>query len=405
MFIYIINMFNMNVVLFVGLLMAPFMEAIELRSEVECASCGSPHKGRFDKWISDFKMRFRDNGHYECTFKKWVDNDKYIEKVNAKNMTYTLGHNHLSGMDSQDYSKYVNGFALGDYITNIDSDLQPLNRIHMKDALEEIKCISSCVHEYDKDHKFKSLDCVNSCVQEEHRDEYSLGFKSVPDSIDWVSNGAVTPVKNQGQCGSCWSFSTTGALEGAYYVTYGSLPSFSEQELVDCDNRSGGGKDHGCNGGLMDNAFSWIEKNGGLCSEDSYPYTSGTTQTAGNCEETCSNIANSKVSGYIDVKKSSDDAMMDALSQQPVAIAIQADQKDFQLYKSGVFTGDCGTQLDHGVLVVGYGTQDGDDYYRVKNSWGTTWGDQGYIYLGRGSEFNKGQGQCGMLLQASYPLF
>jgi C1A family cysteine protease len=96
--------------------------------------------------------------------------------------------------------------------------------------------------------------------------------------------------------------------------------------------------------------------------------------------------------------------MMDALSKQPVSIAIQADQKDFQLYKSGVYTGSCGTKLDHGVLTVGYGTLDGADYYRVKNSWGTTWGDEGYIYLGRGSEFNNGAGQCGMLMQPSYPV-
>lgn len=397
-------MFSMNVVLFLGLLIAPFTKGYDFINDVECASCGSPHKARFDQWVANFEIRFRNNKHYEGTFKKWLDNDKYIEEVNAQNRTYTLGHNHLSGMDSEEYSKYVKGFALGDYLTNIDNNVDRVNHINVKDALGEIKCITSCVKDYDKEHKLKSVECINSCIEEDMEAEYSLGYKGVPDSIDWVSKGAVTPVKNQGQCGSCWSFSTTGALEGAYYVTYGTLPSFSEQELVDCDNRAGGGRDHGCNGGLMDNAFSWIEKNGGLCSEDSYPYTSGTTKTAGACDDSCTNIANSQVTGFVDVKKSSDDAMMQALSQQPVSIAIQADQKDFQLYKSGIFTGDCGTQLDHGVLVVGYGSKNGEDYYRVKNSWGTTWGDQGYIYLGRGSEFNHGQGQCGMLLQASYPL-
>jgi cathepsin L len=153
----------------------------------------------------------------------------------------------------------------------------------------------------------------------------------------------------------------------------------------------------------MDSAFSWIEKNGGLCTEGDYPYTSGTTKTAGTCQTTCSNVDDSQVITYTDVPASSDSDMMSALAKQPVSIAIQADQKDFQLYKSGVFTGACGTQLDHGVLTVGYGTLDGVDYYLVKNSWASTWGDNGYIKLGRGDEFNNGDGQCGMLMQASYP--
>ena len=174
--------------------------------------------------------------------------------------------------------------------------------------------------------------------------------------------------------------------------------------MVSCDNFQNGGKDHGCNGGLMDNAFNWISKNGGLCTEAEYPYTSGDTRNAGTCETTCSIVTDSDIKSYVDVKPNSDDAMMSALNQQPVSIAIQADQKDFQLYKSGVFTGSCGTQLDHGVLVVGYGTSEGEDYYLVKNSWGTTWGDKGYIKLGRGDEYNNGHGQCGMLMQGSYPV-
>jgi C1A family cysteine protease len=224
------------------------------------------------------------------------------------------------------------------------------------------------------------------------------------DAIDWTTKGAVTGVKDQGQCGSCWSFSTTGALEGAYFLKYGTLESFSEQNFVDCDNFKNGGRDMGCNGGLMDNAFNWAAKNGGVCTEKDYPYTSGATRKAGDCKQsTCDKVANVAPKSHTDVPTNSDDAMMSALTQQPVSIAIQADQKDFQLYKSGVFTGECGTQLDHGVLAVGYGTESGTDFYKVKNSWGTTWGDKGYILLGRGSEYNKGAGQCGMLMSASFP--
>jgi C1A family cysteine protease len=151
---------------------------------------------------------------------------------------------------------------------------------------------------------------------------------------------------------------------------------------------------------MMDDAFSWINKNGGLCSEESYPYISQDGEVE-KCETTCDLVPKSQIQSWVNVA-SNDNALMTAIAQQPVSVAIEADQIDFQLYKSGVLTGTCGTTLDHGVLVVGYGTENGEDYYLVKNSWGTSWGDEGYIKLGRGPQYIDGQ--CGILLEASYPV-
>ena len=310
---------------------------------------------RFNEWKEQFSIKIYNDVHYNELFSKWVDNDKFIDLHNSRNLTYILGHNQFSGMNIEDFRSYL-GF--NGYVPRINN----------------------------------------------LRTETLKNIESLPTSVNWVEKGGVTPVKNQGQCGSCWSFSTTGALEGAYYIKYGKLPSFSEQQLVDCDNFKNGGKDHGCNGGLMDNAFNWIGKNGGLCTEEEYPYVSGTTQTAGTCQTSCELVDNSIIKSHIDVPKSSDNSMMEAISKQPVSVAIEADQKEFQLYKSGVFSGSCGTNLDHGVLVVGYGSNTNGDFYLIKNSWGTTWGDNGYIYIGRGSQYNNGDGQCGVLLQASYPV-
>jgi len=309
---------------------------------------------RFENWAHEFSIKFNDRQHFNDIFNTWKENNKFIEEINALNLTYTLGHNSFSGMNSEQYREYM-GFS-------------------------------------------KPLLSNNEYVSAEPVD-----LNTLPKSVDWEEKGAVTPIKDQGQCGSCWSFSATGALEGAYYTKYGILESFSEQQLVDCDTRKSGGKDMGCKGGLMDNAFEWIKKNGGLCNEMYYPYVSGTTKTGNTCQKSCEVVIKSGVRDYTDVAPSSEDAMKSALVKQPVSIAIEADQKEFQLYKSGVFTGKCGVNLDHGVLLVGYGELDGVAYWKVKNSWSTKWGLKGYILLGRGSEYNNGDGQCGLLLQASYP--
>ena len=347
--------------------------------------------GKFSEWLTQFNIHVNDESHRDHLFLNWLANDKHIETTNDRNMTYTLGHNHFSGLNTEEFSQYL-GYS-GDHTVG------KFNPDKIKSKVHEIKCLNECVHEYDSKHKLDTVDCVSNCLSSKN-----LRGSSVPDAVNWVELGGVTPVKDQGQCGSCWSFSTTGALEGAYFAKNHDLKSFSEQQLVSCDNRKNTGTDMGCNGGLMDSAFTWIENNKGLCSESDYPYTSGTTKQNGNCESSCGVVTGSDITDFFDVSPSSDAAMMEALSQQPVSIAIEADQKDFQLYKSGVFTGSCGTNLDHGVLAVGYGSENGQDYYLVKNSWNTVWGDAGYIKLGRGDEFNGGDGQCGMLMQASYPV-
>lgn len=222
------------------------------------------------------------------------------------------------------------------------------------------------------------------------RSVYKYQGLDIPDDVDWTTQGAVTDVKNQMECGSCWAFSTTGSVEGANAIASGTLVSLSEQMLVSCDTNDGG-----CNGGLMDNAFSWIEANGGLCSEDDYPYVSG-SGASGTCDKTCSPVVT--VTGYTDVDSGSEEALKEAVAAHPVSVAIEADQSAFQMYSGGVFsTTTCGTNLDHGVLAVGYGTMDGTPYWKVKNSWGESWGDNGYILMEYGVDM------CGIALEPSYP--
>ncbi len=223
----------------------------------------------------------------------------------------------------------------------------------------------------------------------------------VPESVDWRKRNAVTPVKNQANCGSCWSFSATGSIEGINAITNHKLVNVSEQELIDCSSMYG---NHGCEGGLMDNAFKYVIDNGGLCSEEDYPYNAD----QGMCQSNnCKNIV--VISDYADVEPNNEKVLMRAVAHQPISVAIQANLTSFRFYKSGVYQDpDCGDDLDHGVLIVGYGKDmfQGLDYWIVKNSWTSKWGDEGYVKILRNYEKYGGDpsGMCGIAVQPSYPI-
>ena len=223
---------------------------------------------------------------------------------------------------------------------------------------------------------------------------FTSGASGAPATVDWRNKGAVTSVKDQGQCGSCWTFSATGAIEGAWAISKGQLVDLSEQELVDCATGISYGS-HGCSGGQMEGAFKFVIANG-QCSLASYPYTA----KDGTCQK-CTAVA--QISSCSDVKPNDQVSMKAAVAQQPVAVAIEADTRYFQSYSGGILTSSsCGTTLDHGVLTVGYGEENGQKYWLVKNSWGTSWGDMGYVKIAR-SESTNDPGICGIAMDPSFP--
>jgi len=316
------------------------------------AFSGSDIVSKFNSWKKAHSKTYASVELEAAALATFSSNEQLINTHNTGNWSFTLGHNHFSDMTFDEFqAKYMAG-GMGLFTNKPKSE-----RMFLSGAATP------------------------------------KGYKQA-DALDWVAKGAVTPVKNQAQCGSCWAFSTTGSMEGSYQLLTGTLTSFSEQDLVSCDNAAHGGEDQGCNGGLMDNAFEWIETNG-LCTESSYPYTSG-SGSSGTCKKTCTPVVS--VSKYTDVTKGSEEALKDAVNKQPVSIAVDASGSQWQLYKSGVFNvPSCGTQLDHGVLLVGYDTDAGTDYWKIKNSWGSTWGIEGYMHMKSGSNM------CGLANSASYP--
>ncbi|KAL6207879.1 hypothetical protein ACLB2K_018832 [Fragaria x ananassa] len=304
----------------------------------------------YERWLAEHGKAYNGLGEKEKRFQIFKDNLRFIDEHNALNLSYKLGLNRFADLSNDEYRS-----------TFLGTKPRAMNRLS----------------------KTKS-------------DRYApLVGDQLPDAVDWRKEGAVTAVKDQGQCGSCWAFSTICAVEGINKIVTGDLVSLSEQELVDCDKTY----NEGCNGGLMDYAFEFIINNGGIDSEDDYPYK-GYDST---CDTYRKNARVVSIDSYEDVPTYDEKALKKAVANQPIAVAIEGGGREFQLYSSGVFTGRCGTALDHGVAVVGYGTEYGIDYWIVRNSWGASWGESGYIRMERNLG-NSATGKCGIAMEPSYPV-
>ncbi|KAF8377587.1 hypothetical protein HHK36_030969 [Tetracentron sinense] len=314
-----------------------------LRSEEEVM-------GIYESWLTKHGKAYNALGEKERRFEIFKDNLRFIDEHNTENRTYKIGLNRFADLTNEEYRSMYLGAKT--------------------DAKRKFS-------------KPKS-------------DRYA--FRSgddLPESVDWRTKGAVAPVKDQGNCGSCWAFSTIAAVEGINKIVTDDLISLSEQELVDCDTSY----NEGCNGGLMDYAFEFIINNGGIDTEEDYPYQAND----GTCDQYRKNARVVTIDGYEDVPPNDEKALQKAVVNQPVSVAIEAGGRAFQLYQSGVFTGICGTALDHGVAAVGYGTESDVDYWIVKNSWGSSWGENGYIRMERNVAGTR-TGKCGIAMEASYPI-
>lgn len=212
-------------------------------------------------------------------------------------------------------------------------------------------------------------------------------------SVDWRKRYKISSVKNQEHCGSCWAFSSVGAVESAWAIKHNILYNLSEQELIDCSTEN-----NGCEGGSMVKSFQYVIENG-LCSNITYPYTA----IDGQCNNTCKSLV--QISNYSDIIQNKEKILMKAVQHQPVSVAIQANKRSFQMYKSGIYSDpDCGFKLDHGVLLIGYG-YDKDlnmDYWIIKNSWSKSWGENGYIRIQR--NIDDSRGLCGIAMDPSIPI-
>nr|KYP43312.1 Fruit bromelain [Cajanus cajan] len=298
-----------------------------------------------EQWMSKHQRSYTDEAEKQKRFKIFMENLEYVEKFNnAENTSYKMGLNQFSDLTEQEFIASHTGF------------------------------------------KISSLPVSDSSLN-----TIPLNLTGIPSNFDWRDKGVVTNVKNQGECACCWAFSTVGAIEGLVGIKTNKLISLSEQQLLDCDRTN-----NGCQGGFMVRAFKYIVDNGGIATENNYPYQG----FQGTCQSGGKQLA-VKISGFVNVPTNSEEYLLQAVVQQPVSVAVSINN-NFRSYREGVFAGPCGTVLNHAVTLIGYGTNnDGTKYWLIKNSWGETWGEKGYMRLQR--ESGEVGGVCGIAKVASYP--
>lgn len=303
-------------------------------------------KDIFDQWSNLHGKNYATSEENTYRMRVFLRNWLEVNRINDLKLGYTLGLNQFSDMTPEEFQAKYMGYMPSSEPRNVEI-LEP---------------------------------------------EVSLTQQA---GVDWRTKGIVNAVKNQGQCGSCWAFSAVAAIEGAMAQSTGKLATFAEQQLVDCSSMYG---NHGCNGGLMDNAFKYVMSKG-LTTSDNYPYTA----KDGSCNSTAVSKKVAHISSYKDVSANNTDALKTAATQRVVSVAIQANA--IMQYTGGVFDNPaCGTQLNHGVSVVGYGNDSATkkDYWIVRNSWGGSWGEQGYIRMLIQPGMTKGE--CGINMDPSYPV-
>ncbi|KAG4929550.1 hypothetical protein JHK82_046614 [Glycine max] len=322
----------------------PIRLASDLESQVLDVIGQSRHALSFARFARRHGKRYRSVDEIRNRFRIFSDNLKLIRSTNRRSLTYTLGVNHFADWTWEEFTR----------------------------------------------HKLGAPQNCSATLKGNHR----LTDAVLPDEKDWRKEGIVSQVKDQGNCGSCWTFSTTGALEAAYAQAFGKNISLSEQQLVDC---AGAFNNFGCNGGLPSQAFEYIKYNGGLDTEEAYPYTG----KDGVCKFTAKNVA-VRVIDSINITLGAEDELKQAVAfVRPVSVAFEV-AKDFRFYNNGVYTSTiCGStpmDVNHAVLAVGYGVEDGVPYWIIKNSWGSNWGDNGYFKM------ELGKNMCGVATCASYPV-
>ncbi|KAJ1253510.1 hypothetical protein BS78_06G030900 [Paspalum vaginatum] len=302
---------------------------------------------RFERWIVEHGHVYEDAAEKARRFEVFKDNVAFIESFNAGNNKFWLGVNQFADLTVGEFKSTIANKGFKPISANVPTGFKYEN----------------------------------------------LSVNALPTSVDWRTKGAVTPIKNQEQCGCCWAFSAVAAMEGIVKLSTGRLISLSEQEIVDCDTH---GTDEGCGGGWMDGAFEFVIKNGGITTESSYPYKA----VDGKCKGGSKSAATIK--GYEDVPANNEAALMKAVANQPVSVAVDAGGRTFMFYSGGVMTGSCGNELDHGIAAIGYGVEsDGTKYWILKNSWGTTWGEKGFLRMEK--DISDKWGMCGLAMKPSYP--